>query len=271
MKLNLLFSAAVAAMLLGACNNQNPTDNATAEASATTASTDEHAGHADMAADGAGSGATASLTGAMAKMMQQMHAFKPAGNKDHDFAHHMMVHHQGAVDMAEVLLKEGKDATLRQMAEKILADQKKEIGQLEAVATRLDRAAKNYDPSNPQDPFQAAMTASMKPMMAPMTPSGDVDRDFAMMMTVHHQSAVDMAQLEVAQGTDAELKKMAQQMITEQQKEIQQFNDWLKQHGGAGMSKATSAVYECPMGCEGSRSTKPGKCPVCEMDLVKKS
>jgi len=34
---------------------------------------------------------------------------------------------------------------------------------------------------------------------------------------------------------------------------------------------ATEARYECPMGCAGSQSTKPGKCPVCEMELVKKS
>ena len=33
----------------------------------------------------------------------------------------------------------------------------------------------------------------------------------------------------------------------------------------------TEARYECPMGCAGSQSSKPGKCPVCEMDLVKKS
>jgi hypothetical protein len=31
------------------------------------------------------------------------------------------------------------------------------------------------------------------------------------------------------------------------------------------------ARYECPMGCAGSQSSKPGKCPTCEMDLVKKS
>lgn len=33
----------------------------------------------------------------------------------------------------------------------------------------------------------------------------------------------------------------------------------------------TEARYECPMGCAGSQSSKPGKCPVCEMELVKKS
>ncbi|WP_324674272.1 heavy metal-binding domain-containing protein [Hymenobacter sp. GOD-10R] len=27
------------------------------------------------------------------------------------------------------------------------------------------------------------------------------------------------------------------------------------------------AAYRCPMGCEGSASNKPGKCPVCEMEL----
>jgi hypothetical protein len=34
---------------------------------------------------------------------------------------------------------------------------------------------------------------------------------------------------------------------------------------------AAQARYECPMGCAGSQSAKPGKCPTCEMELVKKS
>ncbi|ALW86920.1 hypothetical protein AUC43_18645 [Hymenobacter sedentarius] len=38
-----------------------------------------------------------------------------------------------------------------------------------------------------------------------------------------------------------------------------------------GATPAVEARYECPMGCAGSQSTKPGKCPVCEMELVKKS
>ena len=31
------------------------------------------------------------------------------------------------------------------------------------------------------------------------------------------------------------------------------------------------ARYECPMGCAGSESSKPGKCSTCEMELVKKA
>lgn len=39
----------------------------------------------------------------------------------------------------------------------------------------------------------------------------------------------------------------------------------------ATTAPVTEARYECPMGCAGSQSSKPGKCPVCEMELVKKS
>lgn len=38
-----------------------------------------------------------------------------------------------------------------------------------------------------------------------------------------------------------------------------------------GAAPVVEARYECPMGCAGSQSAKPGKCPVCEMELVKKS
>jgi rubrerythrin len=41
--------------------------------------------------------------------------------------------------------------------------------------------------------------------------------------------------------------------------------------GDTTAGKASSAVYECPMGCEGSRSSKPGQCPTCGMELEKKS
>ena len=54
--------------------------------------------HTKMAAAGAAS--TPGMTAAMNTMMGKMNAFKPAGNTDHDFAHMMMAHHQGAVEMS---------------------------------------------------------------------------------------------------------------------------------------------------------------------------
>ena len=71
-----------------------------------------------------------------------------------------------------------------------------------------------------------SMTMGMDNMQK-MTMSGNVDKDFAMMMKIHHQGALDMAQMELAQGKSTEMKAMAKQIIASQKKEIAQFDKWL--------------------------------------------
>jgi len=51
-------------------------------------------------------------------------------------------------------------------------------------------------------------------------PSGDVDRDFTAMMIPHHQGAIDMAQAELRYGHNEQLRRIAQEIIVEQQQEI---------------------------------------------------
>ena len=63
---------------------------------------------------------------------------------------------------------------------------------------------------------------------APVPMSGDVDKDFATMMTVHHQMAIDMADVLLASGTSAELKAMAAKMKAAQQGEIKQLEPFTK-------------------------------------------
>ena len=264
-----LASLCIGTGLLSSCGDNKTADSST---TATTVPADTTGGMAGMdhskMADG-GTTSTSGMAAAMNTMMKNMDAFKPEGNTDHDFAHMMMAHHQGAVEMSALELKEGKDAILRAMAQKISADQQKEIKDLEAIATRLDGAPTNYKPQDPADPFTSAMKTSMDGMMNMGQPTGNIDTDYALMMVPHHQSAVDMAKAEVAHGRDTKLKEMAQGIITAQQKEIQQFKDWQAKNGGK--MKSSAAVYECPMGCKGSRSNKPGKCPTCEMTLEKKA
>jgi uncharacterized protein (DUF305 family) len=60
-------------------------------------------------------------------MMSGMSGAQYTGDADHDFVAHMIPHHQGAVAMAKVELKYGKDAKLRALAKEIIASQDKEI------------------------------------------------------------------------------------------------------------------------------------------------
>ncbi len=75
--------------------------------------------------------------------------------------------------------------------------------------------------------MNAAMSRMMQKMGA-MKLTGVQDRDFMMMMTAHHQSAVDMAKVELRRGTHPELKSLARDIIKSQTKEILQMRSWLK-------------------------------------------
>lgn len=68
---------------------------------------------------------------AMNKLFEEMSAMQMTGDPDMDFAMMMIPHHQSAIAMAEELLKSGKDENLKKMAEKMKADQEKEVGELQ--------------------------------------------------------------------------------------------------------------------------------------------
>ena len=78
----------------------------------------------------------------MDDMHNQMTAMKSTGNPDVDFAAMMRVHHQGAVTMAEVELKEGKDPTMKKMARAIIAAQKKEIAMFDKYLAKNGDSAR---------------------------------------------------------------------------------------------------------------------------------
>lgn len=77
--------------------------------------------------------------------------------------------------------------------------------------------------------YQQIMHANMSQMNA-MKMTGDADHDFAMMMQMHHQGAIDMANQELKSGSDQTIKTMAQAIVTSQTKEKAQFAQFLSAH-----------------------------------------
>ncbi len=84
------------------------------------------------------------MDAAMKKMMEDMHAPGYSGKPDVDFLAMMIPHHEGAVEMARLVLIYGKDPLTRRLAEEIIASQTAEIA---AMKERLAILRRGEDPN----------------------------------------------------------------------------------------------------------------------------
>jgi uncharacterized protein (DUF305 family) len=164
---------------------------------------------------------------AMSTMMKGMVASN-TGKADLDFVQGMLPHHQGAVDMAKVVLQYGKDAEIRKLAEAVVKAQDAEIAFMKGWLTKTDQGALPVSTESIKANEQA-MAAMMKDMMVPYT--GDADVDFVKGMIPHHQGAIDMAQVALLYGKDPALLKLANDVVSAQQGEIAFMKEWLKRKG----------------------------------------
>jgi uncharacterized protein (DUF305 family) len=76
----------------------------------------------------------------------------------------------------------------------------------------------------------AAQMKAMHMAMSSVEPSGNSDADFIRLMLPHHQAAIDMARTQLMYGTDPQMRRLAQEIITDQQSEIELMQLWLRQH-----------------------------------------
>ena len=90
-------------------------------------------------------------------------------------------------------------------------------------------------PMNGKGMDMKPMMTDMHDKMSAMKSSGNTDVDFAMMMRVHHQSAITMAEAELKNGKDPQMRVMAKDIIYAQKKEIAVFDKFLAKRGEPGM------------------------------------
>ena len=242
LRFSVIAASVSAALLLSACQptpeKVDPTtteDVAPVETTYTTATVDPHASH-DMGAEATDDESMTDMlkdyTESMTKMHEEMMVGMAYNDPDAAFAQGMLGHHIGAVDMAEIELKYGTDEEMRKLAQEIINAQQSEIKQMKAwLADHPDTAEPTADTKAMQQAYADGMDAMHEEMMAGIADPAP-DMAFARGMLPHHIGAVDMAKTQLKYGKDAEMRKLAQEIIDAQQSEIEQMQSWITAHKG---------------------------------------
>ncbi|MBC7867922.1 MAG: DUF305 domain-containing protein [Gloeobacteraceae cyanobacterium ES-bin-316] len=159
-------------------------------------------------------------------MDHSMDGMKMTGDFDYDFAKTMIVHHQAAIDMAQVEISKGSNPEMKSLAENIVKAQKSEIDQFDNILKDYKMPEMKKDAGEGHNELGEIME-KMETKMKGMEKTGNADKDFAMMMIPHHESAVQMGSDQLSHGKNLELKKMAQKIVEDQSREIRQLQAWL--------------------------------------------
>lgn len=162
-------------------------------------------------------------------MMGGVVAGDPSQPFDQRFLDQMIVHHQGAVMSAQMMIASSARPELRDLAQRIITAQQREIVQMQQWRNDWYGAASTGSmPSMMNGGMIGAGMMSRDQMRQMMGASADFDRMFLQMMIPHHQGAIAMAQQALNQAEHPEIKTLAQSIVTAQQTEIAEMQGYLR-------------------------------------------
>lgn len=157
-------------------------------------------------------------------MMDRMEAMTMTMDPEVDFSEMMIMHHEGALNMSKVLVSAGKNDSLKRFAQKVITDQTSEIAVLKTI--RMSLTVNNMDMDFMQEQMDNMEKTTKQSDVQIIT--GDIDNDYATLMIIHHQAAIQDASAYLHHGDNAQLKAIANNIITAQNKEIIELSNWLK-------------------------------------------
>jgi uncharacterized protein (DUF305 family) len=144
---------------------------------------------------------------------------------DKAFIDAMVPHHQGAIAMAEVALKNAEHEEIIQLSRNIISSQQAEIEELKSIKQE------EFGTTNVPMEMSPEQMRGMGMMMDPQQLANQkpFDEAFIDAMIPHHQSAIEMAQVALENSDNPKIKDLAQNIISAQQREIEQMTQWREQ------------------------------------------
>lgn len=154
-------------------------------------------------------------------LMEKVANMELTGYFDKDYAKMMIEYHQAGIDMAQAEVNKGNNDNLKERARQTIDWQKEEIDQLRAFMNDYKETGKKHDVAIIKNAMQENLNK-----MHQVKISGDIDKDFAKIMNLHHKGAIGMHKLQLEHGMDAKLKAHAQNSLSEQEKDMAELKEF---------------------------------------------
>lgn len=174
---------------------------------------------------------TAPVPGGPSSSAEQVDEAGEHNDADTEFAQMMIAHHEGAVQMADVVAERSSSEQVRSLGERIAAAQGPEINLMstwlqtwgEDVSAGgahggMDHGAMDMDGMSQEQ----AMTSLSE------LEGAELDRTFLELMIAHHQGAIEMAEAHQTDGRNGEARQLAGKIIDDQKREISEMENLLR-------------------------------------------
>jgi len=153
--------------------------------------------------------------------------FLPNGKySDRTFIDAMVPHHEGAVEMAEAALDRAEHPEIKRVAEDIVSSQRAEIEMFGEIRERRYGSAES----------RMEMQAMGMPDPEELAQADPFDEAFIDEMIPHHESAIVMAEVALRETEDPEIRRIAEDIVSAQRREIDQMRQWRQQWYPEGRS-----------------------------------
>ncbi len=148
----------------------------------------------------------------------------------------MIAHHRDGIEMARLAETKAETAEVKEFAGRVIADQEKDIAELQTRREQLYPGEEEADGINIKNKRMSAgeMKKIAEADMKKLESAGGkaFDHLFLDTLTRHHKMAIDMSNTQITKGDSAELKKFSRETIAKQNKEIGEMAAMMKKVGG---------------------------------------
>lgn len=166
------------------------------------------------------------LSGVLKDMYNQVKAVKLTNDPEYDYSSVMSTFLGGAISLSQKEVSKGKDNVMKDLAKRTDKRIKSEISDLKKTK---DKQASKKEKQPGSGITTRTLLSAMDLMMERLksySPTGDFDYDFATILIIHHQTAIDLSQAFLENSIDAGLTKSAKKLIYEDEQDIEQMLEW---------------------------------------------